>query len=207
MLKTTLSVITMASISLSGLHAGVSQTKDIQVVLAGTNEVVVVRPSHYTPPAPATTGYADTITHARSSKKTYTAYEPITIQLKLKRDAYIYFWTVSHDGKGYLILPNNFESFNKYKSTTEYVVPEKSARYNFVSDREGVEQVYVLATDKKINKKKIETIFNEKVSGIIPRATSKSIQNFITKDIRVIAKEQDLKFDMVSFSIQINAKR
>lgn len=194
----------MASIALSGLNAEVS--KDIRVVLADTNEVVVVQPSHYTVPAPATNGYDDTIVYAGASKKSYHPYEPITIQLKLKRDAYIYFWTVSHDGKGYLILPNNFESFNTYKKDNLYVVPEKSADYNFVSDRPGVEQVYVLATDKKITAKKIEAIFNEKVSGVIPRATSKSIQSFITKDIVVIAKEEDLKFDMVSFSIDIKSK-
>ena len=206
MLKITLSTIAAITIALSGLNAKISQQKDIHVVLADTNEVVVVQPSHYTPPAPATNGYDDTITYARASKKSYHAYEPITIQLKLKRDAYIYFWTVSHDGNGYLILPNNFESFNTYKASTEYVVPEKSARYHFVSDRAGVEQVYVLATDKKIAKHKIEAIFNEKVSGVIPKATSKSIKNFITKDIKVIAKEQDLKFDMVSFKIDVKTK-
>lgn len=204
MLKTTLSIIVATSLAFTGLNAGLS--KDIKVILADTNEVVVVQPSHYTAPAPATNGYDDTIIYARASKNSYRAYEPLTIQLKLKRDAYIYFWTISHDGNGYLILPNNFESFNTYKASTEYVVPEKSADYNFVSDRAGIEQVYVLATDKRIDKKKIETIFNKKVSGLIPRATSKSIKNFITKDIKVIAKKQDLKFDMVSFKIDIKAK-
>lgn len=205
MVKTT--CISLVTTSILWAGADIHATKDIKVVLAGSNQVVVIPPSHYTPPAPSTNGYDDTITYARASKKNYYAYEPITIQLKLKRDAYIYFWTVSHDGKGYLILPNNFESFNTYKAKTQYVVPEKSADYSFISDREGTEQVYVLATDKRIAKSKIEAIFNEKVSGIIPRATSKSIQKFITKDIQVIAKEQDLKFDMESFKVKVYKKR
>ena len=68
--------------------------------------------------------YDDTITYAKAVKNNYLVGEPIKIKLKLKRDAYIYFWTISNDGKGYMILPNNFEAFNAYKKdTASGVVP------------------------------------------------------------------------------------
>jgi len=54
MLKTTLSVIVAISLAFTGLSA---ESKDIRVVLVGTNEVHTVRPSQYVPPA----GYNDTI--------------------------------------------------------------------------------------------------------------------------------------------------
>lgn len=153
-------------------------------------------------PSPSV-GYGDTIIYSKSSKKSYGVNEPITIQLKLKRDAYIYFWTIGSSGKGYLVLPNNFESFNRYKKNTHYVVPERSAKYQFISDRVGTEKVYVLATDKIIDHKKIASIFSGRVGGLVPVATKKNIERFITKDLRVVAKKQTLKFVIKSFQIPI----
>jgi len=152
-------------------------------------------------PATSTAGYSDTIVYASGAKNNYTVDEPIHIKLKLKRKAYIYFWTISANGKGYLILPNDLESFNTYKAKTNYVVPERSADYDFVSDRAGVEQVYVLATDKKIKLSKIKSIFQNR------QATNKDIKKFVTKDIKVIARTQKLKYDIASFQIQVHDKQ
>ena len=103
-------------------------------------------------------------------------------------------------------MPNNLESYNNYKANTDYVVPERSAAYDFVSDREGIEQVYVLATNKKINQAKLESIFSQKAGGVIPMATNKDIKKFMTKDIHVIARAQNLKYDIESFQIQVREK-
>ena len=195
MLKTTMSIVTIAVLGMSGLSAEiVRDTKDIVVVATAQQNIQ---------PAPSTQGYNDTIIYARGAKKQYAVGEEIKVQLKLKRDAYIYFWTVGASGNGYLILPNNFDSFNKYRKNTEYAVPNRSSAYSFTSDRVGVEKVYVLATDKKIDSKKIESIFNKKAGGVVPMSSHKSIKNFITKDIVVIANSQNLKYDMESFEIGV----
>ena len=157
-------------------------------------------------PAPSSGGYDDTIVYASGAKNNYLVGESIKIKLQLKRNAYIYFWTVGSSGNSYRILPNSLESYNKYTANTAYVVPERSASYDFVSDRAGVEQVYVLATSKKINQSKLEAIFNQRAGGVIPMATNKSIKNFVTKDIQVIARNQKLKYDIASFQIQVHEK-
>ena len=204
MIKTTLSVITAMVIGISGLSAD-ETTKGVNIAI-DANKGVVVEAEPTITPSPSTSKYNDTIIYAKGAKKIYEVGEEIRVQLKIKRDAYIYFWTISNSGKGYLILPNNFESFNKYKRKVEYVVPNNGSDYSFVSDREGREDVYVLATDKKINASTIKNIFRSKSGGIVPTATSKSIKNFVTKDIQVIAKKENIKYDIAYFSLRIKNK-
>lgn len=205
MIKTTLSVITMMVIGMSGLNAGVNiainENEGKKGVVVEAEEPTMVTPT------PSTSGYDDTIIYARGAKDIYEVGEEIRVQLKIKRDAYIYFWTISNSGKGYLILPNDFESFNKYERRVEYVVPNNGSDYSFVSDREGIENVYILATNKKIKLDTIENIFDSKSGGIVPTATSKSIKNFVTKDIQVIAKKERMKYDIAYFSLNIENKR
>ena len=167
-----------------------------------THSISVIKPTpvQVIQPAPSSSGYGDTIIYASGAKNHYTVDEPIHIKLKLKQNAYIYFWTISASGNGYLILPNNLESYNRYTANTNYVVPERSADYDFVSDRAGVEQVYVLATNKKIDQSKIESIFKNR------QATNKDIRKFVTKDIRVIARTQKIKYDIASFQVQVHDK-
>ena len=214
MLKQTLSTITAIVIGISGVHAesadksvSVSVNPDAKksVIVVPTGEAtaqpqVVIQqptPAQVITPAVSSSGYADTIIYASGVKNSYQKDEPIHIKLKLKRKAFIYFWTISASGNGYLILPNDLESFNKYRANLNYVVPERSASYDFVSDRAGVEQVYVLATNKRIDARKIESIFQNR------QATNKSIKQFITKDIKVIARNKKLKYDIASFQIQV----
>ena len=172
----------------------VAQAQDTRVYDLRPTAQQVIRP------ATSSAGYSDTIIYASGAKNNYQVNEPIHIKLKLKRKAFIYFWTISASGNGYLILPNNLMAYNKYRANMNYVVPERSANYDFVSDRAGVEQVYVLATNKKINQSKIESIFKNR------KATNKSIRNFVSKDIKVIARNQNLKYDIASFQIGVHDK-
>jgi len=229
MLNKTLSAITAIVIGTSGLAAD-TMDKSVSVSInpdMGSKKGVMVIDTSSTPqvvapvaqprilkptaaqviqPAVSSSGYADTIVYASGAKNYYEVGESIKIKLKLKRRAFIYFWTIGSSGKSYRILPNNLESYNDYKANTNYVVPPRSAAYDFVSDSEGIEQVYVLATNKKINQAKLESIFNQKAGGIVPMATNKSIKKFMTKDIQVIARTQNLKYDIESFQVQVRNK-
>jgi len=233
MLKTTLSTLTALLITATALHAdskSVSVSIDPEtgakkgvVVVAGNQnnaetiisqpmvgepnvvtETIAPTPAQMIPTVTTNSRFNGTIIHASGAKSNYMVNEPIKIRLRLNKSAYIYFWTVSADGRGYLILPNNFESFNKYRPNMDYVVPERSADYDFVSDRAGVEQIYVLATNKQISPNKIQSIFSQRAGGVVPMATNKSIRKFITKDIQVIARNQNLQYDITSFQINVH---
>lgn len=222
MLNKTLSIITAIVIGTSGLSAdtadksvGISiadqdSKKGVVVVNTSTTPQTVApvaqqnlqpTPAQVIQPAPSSSGYDDTIVYAGAVKNYYEVGEPIKIKLKLKRRAYIYFWTVGSSGNAYRILPNSLESYNTYKANTNYVVPPRSASYNFVSDREGVEQIYVLASNKKIDTNRLKSIFAQK------SVKKKSMKNFISKDIQVVARRQNLKYDIESFQIQVHNKK
>ena len=225
MLNKTLSIVTAIVIGTSGLSADTmnksvsvsipnqDSKKGIMVIDTSTQQSVapVAQPVHPrnlqpTPaqimqPAPSTHGYDDTIVYASGVKNYYEVGEPIKIKLKLKRKAFIYFWTVGSSGRAYRILPNRLESYNTYKANTNYVVPPRSASYDFKSDREGIEQVYVIATNKKIGTSKLKSIFAQK------SVSHKSMKSFISKDIQVVARNQNLKYDIESFQMQIRNKK
>lgn len=221
---TAIEATTSVSLEENSSQIVTSGAKDIQVVpkvkvdkVKPTTQPVVVNvntPTHqvtvteHTPnptvkPTPTMQSYKDTITYAKAVKNNYVVGEEIKIKLSLKRDAYIYFWTVSADGKGYLILPNDLESFNKYKKETAYVVPEQSADYQFVSDRVGVEEVFVLATSKPISKHEITKIFKDKTSNIVPTAPKEKMRTFVSKDIVVLAKQEQFDYDIKSLLIGV----
>ncbi|HHD72435.1 MAG TPA: DUF4384 domain-containing protein [Epsilonproteobacteria bacterium] len=154
---------------------------------------------------PTVEDYEDTIVYTKGVKNNYDIGEEIKIKLTLKRDAYIYFWTVSYDGKGYLILPNDFNVVTKYEANKDHLIPEATADYQFASDRAGVEEVFVLATSKPISVNEIKGIFSEKSSGgVVPTATKDSMANFVSKDLVVIAKKEKLQYDIASFQIGIH---
>jgi len=153
-----------------------------------------------------TQSFNDVIIYARPAKKSYRVDEPIRIRLKLKKRSYIYMWTVGRDGKGYMILPNRFTSYNKYKSYYNYVVPENSSKYEFQADRKGVEHIYILATNKPISSSKMKSIFNQKV-GNFPTASAKATKDFTTKDIHVIAKQENIDYDIQHVAITISKNR
>jgi len=208
MFKIALSAIAVAMVATATLSAQTSITvssedKGVKVEAITRVSTCDVTPNQNIQPAPSSADYSDTIVYAKPVKKSYHPYESIKVRLKLKRDAYIYFWTVSSDGKGYLILPNNFESYHKYKKDIDYVVPERSADYEFVSDREGVERIFVLATNKQISNKKLKSIFETKKKGAMPVASNKAIKSFVTKDIQVIARRKNLKYDIEAFNIKV----
>jgi len=198
------SVVVVDTSSTPNIVAPVAQTTQPRRVVQQPRVVAPI-PSKPTAvqvmrPATSSTGYADTIVYASGAKNYYEVGESIKIKLKLKRRAFIYFWTIGSSGNSYRILPNRLESYNDYKANTNYVVPPRSAAYDFVSDRKGVEQVYILATNKKISTAKLQSIFSQK------SVTQKSMRKFITKDIQVVARTQNLKYDIASFQVQIRDK-
>lgn len=140
------------------------------------------------------------IIYAKAAKKSYRVNESIKIALKLKQNSFIYLWTISSNGNGYRILPNKFENYNAYKANVAYVVPERSANYKFVSDRPGVEHIYVVATNKKLGKNELGILFkNHSVKA-------KVIKQFVTKDIKVIAKQNNLKYQIKKIDIKVKGK-
>ncbi len=227
MFKTALSTITVVAITMSSLNAE-SINKDMKVVKKTTEEQVryTQESSYYSPaqsydeemeyqePYPPaktkivkpTNSYNDVIIYAKPHKKRYRVNEPIRIQLKLKKSSYIYMWTVGYDGRGYMILPNNFTSYNKFKSYYRYVVPENSSKYEFQSDRAGVEHLYILATNKPISSSKMKSIFNRQ-TGVYPTASAKATKDFTTKDIHVIAKKENFEYDIAHLSINVGDRR
>jgi len=148
-------------------------------------------------------GYADTIIYAKAVNESYKIDEPITILAKFKRDAYIYLWTVAKSGKGYLILPNNFAKVEQYKAQKEYTIPNKEGLYQFVSDAKGTEEVYLLATSKPISVARISAIFYKDPSAVMPEASAKDMEVFASKDIKVIAKEEELEYDIEWFKVSV----
>lgn len=210
MIKTTMSIVTIAVLGMSGLSAETVSISDTAKEADSKKDIVVVA----TAPAPvvntpvaAVETYADTIISTKGVKNHYTVGEEIKIKFALKRDAYIYFWTLSHTGKGYLILPNDFNVVKQYKSKKEIVVPEASAKYQFSSDREGVEEVFVLATSKPLNPNSIKEIFSDMSGGVVPTASKGKVAKFLSKDIVVLAKQEKFEYDVESFLVQIHEKK
>ena len=226
MLNKTLSVITALAITISNLNAE-SINKNMKIVPKIQKEEVnyTQESSYYStaqnydeefgyqepyPPAEKivkpTNNYSDVIIYAKPHKKRYRVHEPIRIQLKLKKSSYVYMWTVGYDGRGYMILPNNFTSYNKFKSYYRYVVPENSSKYEFQSDRVGVEHLYILVTNKPISSTKMKSIFNKEIGGY-PTASANATKSFTTKDIHAIAKKENFEYDITHLSINIGNRR
>jgi len=192
MLKITLSLVTAVVLGVSGditdksinisiddNHSNI--TKNIRVV---PTAVININQSSNPAPIIDEVNYDNNIDYARGVKNNYLVGEDIKVKLFLKMDSYIYFWTIGSNGKGYLILPNDFNTVKQYRANMEHVIPEDNADYQFVSDRVGVEEVFVLATSKPISFKKIQGIFNSK-SGVIPTASRDSINSFMKLELEV----------------------
>jgi len=184
------SLVIGGSLLMGSLHADVS--KDVHIKISSNKDVVVETNTHksYKP-----------IVYAKATKKSYEVNKPINFALKLNQKSFIYIWTIPSSGKkGYRILPNKFESYNAYKPHIAYVVPEKSANYMFVSDRAGVEHVYIVATNKKLSKNALGNLFKKR------SIQAKEIKNFVTKDIKIIAKKSNLKYQIAKLNIKVKDK-
>ena len=178
-------------------------TSNVIVNVNTSNQQVTITTTAKPKPTHKVNKYDNSIKYAKAVKNNYVVGENIKIKFSLKKNAYIYFWTLSSNGKGYLILPNDFEDFNTYKKNKEYIVPKESADYQFISDRVGVEEVFLLSTSKPISKKQMLKIFSDKTSNVVPTAPKGNIQNFIRKDIIVIAKKEKFTYDVKSFQIGV----
>lgn len=164
---------------LGSLHASnTANSKDIQVV--STSQV-------NSPNADLNTNRGELFHFAKAASKKVKVGEPIKLALKLKEKSYIYMIAVSNkNDKAYMILPNKFEGYNLYKPNTHYVVPERSADYQFISDSAGTETIYLIAST---HKQKFESLLNQfgtkEVGGF--RTTSVEKAHKFMKDIIVVS--------------------
>ena len=179
-----------------------------EVIYSEPNPPMTYTPAPYSEDelVESTPSYSNTIIYAKPAKRFFTVDEAIRLKLKLRKKSHLYIWTVGRDGRGYMILPNRFNGYNRFKKNYAYVFPERSLNYEFQSDRAGTEHVYILATNKPISTAKMESIFNTRV-GNYPTASAKASKRFITKDIHVIAKKEHLKYDLQHVAIQIVDER
>lgn len=146
-----------------------------------------------------TVTYNKVIVYARSSKKSYVTGEPIGIELRLGKDSFIYFWSVGKDRKPHLILPNDFESYNAYKKNIAYSVPEVSADYSFVSNRVGVEEVYVLASPEKLTKDTVKEIMYKQAT--VKALEEKKVSKDIHKHQGIVVVKRKPSYEIKKFKI------
>jgi len=114
----------------------------------------------------------DMLIYARSGKKSYVQDEAIGIELKLKKDAYIYFVSVGKNNKSSIVMPNKMEAYNFYKKQVNYTVPEVSADYKLIPVSSGVEKFYVIANPKKLLPVEVQNIIKTELSKKIPTQSS-----------------------------------
>ncbi len=170
MLKIILIVVSTSILGMSTLYADINQTKIQEKKISYQEEGHIIM-------------------YARSGKKSYTLGESIGIELKLKRDAYIYFWTVSQEGTLHMILPNALESYNRYKKNIAYTVPEHSARYSFVPAIAGIEEIYVLANPAKLTGQEVKNIIIKERASQKLKEEAKSKKDEKKCGIMVVAKK------------------
>lgn len=191
--------LSIAVASTIALNAGVNMsdnTKDIKIRVSQNSEVVIEQTNQNVKKK----GFVNLF---RASKAKFQFMEPIKFQLKLNKDAYVYIWTVNRSRKGYLILPNKYEHYNKYKKDKLYVIPPKSSDFEYISDLVGTEHVYLLATSKKDSIKKIKKIFSKKVGGKIYATQDEEDLNKYTKDIIIRAKKHPKDYEIRELNITI----
>lgn len=133
--------------------------------------------------------------------------EPITVALKLKEKAYVYLIAVSNkSNQAYMILPNRFEGNNLYGAQRHYVIPQRSAEYQFVSDAVGVETLYVVASTHKQSFDQLLEKFGTKELGGFRVSTAKSAQSFM-KDILVVpATSNKAKVEVRKLHINVDGE-
>jgi len=118
-----------------------------------------------------------------SRKNVYDVNEPITLRVKANKKAYIYLFNISEKSdKALLLYPNKYEQMNRLQANMEATIPTRS---EFVSDKPGVEHLILVASPKKL-KVSYKEIVGEKFYAV-----QKSIVDGITKDIRIVPKEED----------------
>lgn len=85
-------------------------------------------------------------------KPVFNAGEPIRFKVMGNKTFYLYLFSIDEKAnRGYVLLPNLRQQYNKYKANTEYNVPEKNIE--FFSDNPGTEKIIMLASTKKLDVK------------------------------------------------------
>ncbi len=87
----------------------------------------------------------------KTDKKAYEVNEPITITVKLNKDAYVYLFNIDREtGETYMIFPNKYARNNRFKGGKMFKLPNNS-RWEVISDKPGVEEFMLVASTKKQN--------------------------------------------------------
>ncbi|HIP21252.1 MAG TPA: DUF4384 domain-containing protein [Sulfurimonas sp.] len=139
------------------------------------------------------------IVYARSGRASYLTGDTIGIEIKLRKNAFMYFWSVRKDKKPRLILPNKFESYNAYKKDIAYTVPESSANYSFISNDVGVEHVYILSSKKKLKAIEVKKIMQK----IASTKKDKKVQETKSNDTGIMVVAKKPNYDVARFDIMI----
>jgi len=139
----------------------------------------------------------------KPSKNSVAVGEPITMSIKLKKKAYVYFIAVSSSNKAYMILPNRIKGYNRYRANKTYTIPKRKGKFHFVSDRPGVETIYVIATTYKQSFDQLLNQFGKDEVGGFRISSNKSAQTYM-KDILVVpARANKAKVEVRKFKINI----
>lgn len=192
MKKTLVSIVVLGMVSL--LNA--KTTKDIQVVSTATSQED--SQSHFDTQRGVLFNFA-----TPASKKVKVG-EPIKVAFKLKHKAYIYLIAVSEkNDKAYMILPNKYEGYNLYKPNTHYVVPERSADYKFISDSDGKETIYLIASTHKQSFESLLNKFGSEKAGHFRTTSAKNAQKFMKDIIVVPANASKKKVEVRKLEVEV----
>lgn len=74
--------------------------------------------------------------------------EAIRFKVNGNKTFYLYLFSISENGEGYLLLPNKLQQYNVYEPNKDYLVPEKELE--FFSDAPGIEEVIMVASTEKL---------------------------------------------------------
>ena len=189
-----LSLISTVEADFLDLHTSnkKSEVKDIEIVSTNSGEMCYG------------TTRGSIFSFAKPAKRNVRVGQNIQVSLKLKRKAYVYLIAVSNkNNKAYMILPNRFEGYNRYRANRHYVVPERSAKYRFISDAPGTETLYVVASTYKQNFEQLLNQFGKKEVGGFRISSAKSAQSYM-KDILVIpARTHSAKVEVRKLHINV----
>ena len=87
----------------------------------------------------------------KTDKKAYEVNEPITITVKLNKDAYVYLFNIDREtGETYMIFPNKYARNNRFKGSKTFKLPN-NAKWEIVSNKPGVEEFMLVASTSKQN--------------------------------------------------------
>jgi hypothetical protein len=112
-------------------------------------------------------------------KDVYQTGERIRFKIKANKTCYLYLFSIDEaQNRGYVLLPNVKQQYNKYKADVEYNVPEKDVE--FFSDQPGTERIVMVASTKKLDIKMEKYV----KAGDLFRSEAKAMEQDV-KELRI----------------------